>query len=51
MLQTFPNNFIFTRKLNSQYKQVGNAVPVKLSKKVAQGIMDILKDVQKKENK
>ena len=51
MLQTFPNDFIFTGKLNSQYKQVGNAVPVKLAKKVAQGIMDILKDVQKKENK
>lgn len=38
MLQTFPNNFIFTGSLNSQYRQVGNAVPVLLAKKVAEGI-------------
>lgn len=38
MLQTFPNDFIFTGSLNSQYRQVGNAVPVLLARKVAEGI-------------
>jgi len=30
-LQTFPDDFIFTGSLNSQAKQVGNAVPTKLA--------------------
>lgn len=39
MIQTFPDNFIFTGSLNRMYTQVGNAVPVLLSEKVATGIM------------
>lgn len=31
-LQTFPDNFIFEGSLNSQAKQIGNAVPVQLAK-------------------
>lgn len=37
-LQTFPANFIFTGSLSSMYKQVGNAVPVKLSYEIASNL-------------
>lgn len=35
IIQTFPNAFEFRGSLNSMYRQVGNAVPVRLAKKVA----------------
>jgi DNA (cytosine-5)-methyltransferase 1 len=38
ILQTFPDNFIFEGALGSMYKQIGNAVPVELAKKVAKEI-------------
>ena len=38
MLQTFPMDFVFTGSLNRTYTQVGNAVPVKLAKAIAQEI-------------
>ena len=38
MLQTFPDDFIFTGSLNSVYRQIGNAVPVLLAQKIAQQI-------------
>ena len=31
-LQTFPDDFLFYGSLNSQAKQIGNAVPVRLAK-------------------
>ncbi|AVR30755.1 DNA-cytosine methyltransferase [Bacillus cereus] len=43
LLQTFPNDFIFSGSLNSQYKQIGNAVPVKLAELLAQNIKNKLK--------
>ena len=43
ILQTFPENFIFHGSLGSMYKQIGNAVPVLLAKKLAQGIKRKLK--------
>ena len=33
LLQTFPSEFVFTGTLNSQARQVGNAVPVKLAER------------------
>ncbi len=35
IIQTFPDDFIFTGSLNSMYRQVGNAVPPLLSKQIA----------------
>ena len=42
MLQTFPMNYQFIGSLNVIYRQIGNAVPVKLAEQIAQGIYDVL---------
>lgn len=42
IIQTFPDNFVFYGSLNSMHKQVGNAVPVELSKKIAECIKEML---------
>ena len=41
-LQTFPDSFIFEGTKDSQYQQVGNAVPPFLAKAVAESIINIL---------
>ena len=38
ILQTFPEEFIFTGSLNSMYRQVGNAVPPLLAKQIAKTV-------------
>jgi len=38
IIQTFPDDFIFTGSLGNMYKQIGNAVPVKLAEKIAKEI-------------
>ena len=38
ILQTFPDNFIFHGSLSSMYRQIGNAVPVLLANKIAEGV-------------
>lgn len=38
ILQTFPDEYVFTGSLNKMYTQVGNAVPVKLAKNLAEQI-------------
>lgn len=43
-LQSFPDDFIFFGNKQEQYKQVGNAVPVLLSKAVALKLRKVLKD-------
>ncbi|EJO5349451.1 DNA (cytosine-5-)-methyltransferase [Clostridium botulinum] len=43
MIQTFPDDFIFTGSLNRMYTQVGNAVPILLAEKIAKEIMKQLK--------
>jgi len=44
ILQTFPYEHIFYGSLNSQYRQVGNAVPTKLAEKIAKEIFSSLEN-------
>ena len=43
MLKTFPMDYQFVGSLNVVYRQIGNAVPVKLAEQIAKGIYDKLK--------
>ena len=42
-IQTFPDDYKFAGSLNQKYKQIGNAVPVKLSEAIAKEIYKLLK--------
>lgn len=42
MLQTFPMDYEFVGSLNTIYRQIGNAVPVKLAEQIASGIYEQL---------
>ncbi len=35
IIQTFPDDFVFHGSLGNMYKQIGNAVPVLLGKRIA----------------
>lgn len=48
MLQTFPMNYKFEGSLNVVYRQIGNAVPVKLAEQISKGIYDALVEYEKK---
>ena len=41
-IQTFPDDYVFKGGMSAQYKQIGNAVPVKLAQAVAQQIAEFL---------
>lgn len=41
-IQTFPDDFVFHGSLNSMYKQIGNAVPVKFANCIAKGLLEML---------
>lgn len=41
-IQSFPDSWQFTGKMNDIYKQIGNAVPVELAKNVGESIMKAL---------
>ena len=47
MLQTFPMDYQFIGSLNLIYRQIGNAVPVKLAEKIAGGIYNKLYEYEK----
>lgn len=47
MLQTFPMNYQFEGSLNVVYRQIGNAVPVKLAEQIANGIKNTLESHKK----
>lgn len=47
IIQTFPNDFIFYGKLNSIYRQIGNAVPVDLAELIGKEIMKVLDKYEK----
>jgi DNA (cytosine-5)-methyltransferase 1 len=42
-IQSFPDDYVFTGSIAKQYKQIGNAVPVKLAERIAQSIKNLLK--------
>jgi DNA (cytosine-5)-methyltransferase 1 len=39
-VQTFPDEFVFAGAMNSMYRQVGNAVPVLLARRIAESLPD-----------
>ena len=47
MLQTFPDSFVFSGNLSSQYRQIGNAVPVLLAEKIGLEIIKKLDEYEK----
>lgn len=50
-IQTFPDNWIFCGPLTSQYKQIGNAVPVNLAHAVARSLVTLLNQIEKSTKK
>jgi len=44
IIQTFPNDFIFSGSISDMHRQIGNAVPIKLSFKIAETIARKLND-------
>ncbi len=45
-VQTFPDVWIFTGSISSQYKQIGNAVPVNLATAVGKSLIRLLNDIE-----
>ena len=44
-IQTFPDKWVFAGSLSSQYKQIGNAVPVNLAYAVGRSLVRLLNDI------
>ncbi len=49
-IQTFPDNWFFTGSISSQYKQIGNAVPVNLATTMGRSIIALLNNIDKEHN-
>jgi DNA (cytosine-5)-methyltransferase 1 len=41
-IQSFPDEYMFAGSINQKYKQIGNAVPVKLAEHVGKSLLEIL---------
>lgn len=46
-IQTFPDDWTFCGDISSQYKQIGNAVPVNMAAAVGRAIVRLLNDIEK----
>jgi len=46
-IQTFPDDWAFAGSMTEQYKQIGNAVPVNLSKAIGNSIVEFLEKYKK----
>ncbi|XJZ28094.1 DNA (cytosine-5-)-methyltransferase [Bacillota bacterium Lsc_1132] len=49
-IQTFPDSWEFQGSMSEKYKQIGNAVPVKLAYKIGQSIVECLANKTKNES-
>jgi len=49
-IQTFPDDWEFKGNISSQYKQIGNAVPVKLAEEIGKEIINALNNYTKMQN-
>ena len=49
--QSFPNDFIFSGSVTSQFRQIGNAVPPLLGKVIGETVSQMLTSKKKSENK
>lgn len=45
-IQTFPDEWKFAGNLNSQYKQIGNAVPINLAHAIGRSLVRLLNDME-----
>lgn len=45
-IQTFPDEWVFAGSIASQYKQIGNAVPVNLAYAVGRSLIRLLNDIE-----
>lgn len=50
-IQTFPDDWVFSGPQTSQYKQIGNAVPVNLGYAVGRSLVSLLNDIYKIDKK
>jgi DNA (cytosine-5)-methyltransferase 1 len=48
-VQTFPDEWSFSGSLTSQYKQIGNAVPINLAYAISRSLIALLNDIEKVE--
>lgn len=45
-IQTFPDNWEFMGRMDSQYKQIGNAVPVNLAAAIGRSLIRLFNDIE-----
>lgn len=46
-IQTFPDEWVFEGKMDEQYKQIGNAVPVNLAYAIGRSLIRLFNDIEK----